>query len=95
MQPGLRQDERVVLAAVQLPQSRFHVAANFQHLQIGPLMQELRPAAKTASVDAGIFGSSASDFAELQTSTSAMLSRSGTAARESPSTSAVGRSFRL
>ena len=54
MQPSLGEHERVVLPLIQLPQPRFHITADFQHLQIGPLMEQLSPAAETAGADAGI-----------------------------------------
>jgi hypothetical protein len=48
---GLCEDDRVVLALVQLSQSRVHVAANVFHLQIGTGMQQLSASAEAARGD--------------------------------------------
>ena len=42
-QPGLGQHDRVVASFIQMPQPRVHVAADVEHLQIRPDMQQLGP----------------------------------------------------
>ncbi len=48
----LGQHDRVVISALQLLDARIHVSAKFEHLQIVPLVKQLRLAAQAARADA-------------------------------------------
>jgi hypothetical protein len=59
LQPGCREDDRVVLPGVELAQPRVDVAAQRQHLKQRVALAELRLAAQTRRTDAGTAGSPA------------------------------------
>ena len=48
---GLGEDEGIVVAAVELFDPRFYVAAHVEHFEVGAEMQELCPAARAAGAD--------------------------------------------
>ncbi len=54
IQSGRRQHDRVKLTLVELAQPRLDIAADVEHHQVWPGVQQLRPAAQTAGADCGL-----------------------------------------
>ena len=93
-QPGFREDDRVEVLLVELPQPRLDVAAQVDELQVGPAVEHLRPAAQAARADRRAFGQVVEPRgASRDTNASPVGPRGGTATSSSCGSGIVGQVF--